>query len=200
MRDVRAQEDARYGARVSRSAARAVRPLPSQSTALNAGLLRSCSVREDAAEQSDRERAQARSALRRLRLGPGPLRATRSGRHAHEVTHAATWRLGLSDRRASLVPAWRRHVSGRAGGVRTRAGKLAEEAQQRVRCRWWLIRRGVRKHRWRMGGEWGSWSVECEEVRPARWRASAWDAELVVLRPPRVRGRRILAEESDEDG
>ena len=74
------------------------------------------------------------------------------------------------------------------------------EALHRVRDKWWVIRRGVRKHKWRVGGEWGSWSVECQEERPARSRYSAWDAELVVLRPPRVRGRRVMVEESDEDG
>ena len=96
---------------------------------------------------------------------------------------------------------WRRHVSGRLG-VLTRSGARDEEALQRVRDKWWVIRRGVRKHVyvWRVGSEWGSWSVECREERPVRSRYSAWDAELVVLRPPRVRGRRILAEESDEGG
>ena len=115
------------------------------------------------------------------------------------MKHAATWRLGIGDRLARHVPIWRRHVSGRSG-VLTRSGARDEEALQRVRDKWWIIRRGVRKHTWRVGGEWGSWSVECCETRPARSRYSAWDAELVVLRPPRVRGRRILVEESDEDG
>ena len=60
--------------------------------------------------------------------------------------------------------------------------------------------RFIAQHNVVVGGEWGSWSVECLEERPARSRFSAWDAELVVLRPPRVRGRRVTVEESDEDG
>ena len=199
MREVRMMEAAKYGTRLPRASADVAPSLPSQSTALNAGLKRGCAVKGGAAVQPDRENSQVQQAWKRLRLGPGPMRAVRSEARAHPVEHAATWRLGIGDRLARHVPVWRRHVS-RRSGVRTRSGAQDDEALQRVRDRWWVARRGVRKHRWRVGGEWGSWSVDCVEARPTRSRHSAWDAELVVLRPPRVRGRRGLAEESDEGG
>ena len=199
MLDVRAKEEARYGARIRRAATRAAPAQVHQSTALNAGLQRACAGRAAAVVPLGDGQHQAQPAWVRLQRGPGPVRAERRGKRAYSVVHLAAWRLGIGDRLAKHVPAWRRCMSGRVGAM-TRARAQDKETQQRVRDKWWLIRRGVRKHNWRVGGEWGSWSVECLEARPARRRASAWDEELVELRPPRVRGRRRLVEESDEEG
>ena len=121
MSEVRLMETAKYGTRLPRVPAGVAQPLPSKSTALNAGLKRGCAPREDAASQSDRERAQAQQAWKRLRLGPGPMRAVRSDERARLAAHAATWRLGIGDRLAGHVSVWRRHVSGRSG-VLTRSG------------------------------------------------------------------------------
>lgn len=92
------------------------------------------------------------------------------------------------------VPVARRLRNGPRTG-RT-AGTASDSDEWWARRRWRAVRHGVRSQRWLSGL---SWSVECRATELDCEGAGDADAELVEMRPPKVRRRGSLAEESDED-
>ena len=84
-------------------------------------------------------------------------------------------------------------------GPRTRGGSGAGSGGDEwwARQKWRALRGGTRSQIWTNGL---SWSTECLRTELGRSVAPSADAELVVVRPSKLRRRRALAEESSEDG
>ena len=84
-------------------------------------------------------------------------------------------------------------------GPRAGRGDGADKGSEAwwARQKWRALRGGVRSQTWSDGR---SWSIECRKTDLDGAGAPQIDAELVVVRPSKLRRRRTLAEESDEDG